>query len=196
MYVVYQHLRKTDNEVFYIGIGNNIRPHIKSGRSSFWKNEINKHDYIIKILSDNLEWSEAQQAEIELIKLYGRRDLGLGLLVNLTDGGDGAPGCVPTQEHRDKISKALKGKKKLKPSPMKGKKMKPEHIRYGKDNGMFGKSVPKGKDSPYSKEIIDIVTGQIWYCLQDCSDENNIKKSTLAAWLNGQNKNVSNFRYL
>ncbi len=195
MYVIYQHLRKTDNEVFYIGIGNNIRPRVKSGRSSFWKNEINKHDYIIKILSDNLEWSEAQQAEIELIKLYGRRDLGLGTLVNLTDGGDGAPGCITSEETKLKLSKALKGKNVGQKNGMFGKPttLKP---RYGKDNGMFGKSVPKGKDSPYSKKIINIVTGQIWHCLQDCSDENSIKKTTLAAWLNGQNKNISNFRYL
>ena len=30
----------------------------------------------------------------------------------------------------------------------------------------------------------------------DCAIENNIKRSTLTAWLNGQNKNKSNFRFL
>lgn len=177
MYVIYQHLRKTDNEVFYIGIGNNIRPHIKSGRSSFWKNEINKHDYIIKILSDNLEWSEAQQAEIELIKLYGRRDLGLGPLVNLTDGGDGAPGYVPTQEHKDKISKSCKGK------------------NVGNKNGMFGKNQFLYKDSHNAKKVINTETGEVYKTVSAVLKIIKIPKTTFFRWLENSEKNKTVFKY-
>lgn len=196
MYVIYQHIRKSDNIVFYIGIGNKQRPYKKANRSNFWTKEVNKHEYIIEILSDNLNWENAQEAEIQLIKLYGRRDLGLGTLVNLTDGGDGAPGCKPSQETKDKLSKALKGKNLGKPSKLKGTKLKLEHIKYGKDNPFYGNTMFRGSGSPCAKKVICTESGMIWNCIQDCADENNIKKTTLTAWLNGQNKNKSTFRYL
>lgn len=39
-------------------------------------------------------YQEAKVKEIELISLYGRRDLGKGTLVNFTDGGEGTQGKV------------------------------------------------------------------------------------------------------
>jgi len=195
MYCLYIHKRKSDKEIFYIGIGNNKRPYIKSTRSSFWKNEVNKHDYIIEILSDNLNWESAQEAEIQLIKLYGRRDLGLGNLVNLTDGGDGSPGCKPSKETRNKLSIALKGKNLGRISPMKGKK-NPKSIRYGKDNYFYGSKLNTGENNPNAKKVINTKTKEIWDYAANCAEQNNIKKSTLIAWLNGQNPNKSDFRYL
>ena len=44
-------------------------------------------------------------------KLYGRKNLGTGILANLTDGGDGTIGIEFSQERKDKISKANKGNK-------------------------------------------------------------------------------------
>lgn len=43
---------------------------------------------------------EAFAKEIELIALYGRRNLKTGTLFNLTDGGEGASGMVKTAEQR------------------------------------------------------------------------------------------------
>ena len=200
MYCLYVHKRKSDNELFYIGIGNNKRPYIKGTRSNFWKNEVKKHDYSIEILTNNLTWKNAQEAEIQLIKLYGRRDLGLGQLVNLTDGGDGSPGCVTSQETKDKLSKALKGKNVGSKNGMFGLKgdlyPNKRNPKYGKDNWMYGKSIFKGGLSKNSKKVINIKTEEIWDCVIDCAEKNNIKKSTLASWLNGQNPNKSDFRYL
>lgn len=39
--------------------------------------------------------------EVELIALYGRRDLKTGTLFNLTDGGEGASGSVRTEEEKE-----------------------------------------------------------------------------------------------
>jgi predicted GIY-YIG superfamily endonuclease len=89
---VYKHIRLDTNEVFYIGIGNQKnykRAYSKHNRNLHWKNVVNKTEYIVEIVKDNLSWEDAVKLEIELIKKYGRSDLNEGTLVNMTDGGDG-----------------------------------------------------------------------------------------------------------
>lgn len=98
-YYLYRHIRLDKNEVFYIGIGTITDNDIKYrkfgraistyGRNGYWTNIINKTEYVVQIIyqSDNKE--QIIKKEIEFIKLYGRKDLGLGTLVNMTDGGDG-----------------------------------------------------------------------------------------------------------
>lgn len=51
---------------------------------------------------------EAFAKEIELITLYGRRDIGTGTLFNRTDGGEGASGAVRTDEQKANIGKFSK----------------------------------------------------------------------------------------
>jgi len=119
MAVVYQHLRDDTKQIFYIGIeldsdkrkATGLRSTKINGRNKFWKNITDKTNYSIEILFNDLTNKESKEIEKYLIKFYGRRNLGLGPLVNLTDGGDGAVGCVQTLEHRTKISNSLKGRK-------------------------------------------------------------------------------------
>ena len=178
MYSVYLHKRKTDNSVFYIGIGNNKRPYVKSNRSKFWKNEVNKHDYNVEILSNNLTWENAQEAEIYLINLYGRRDNNTGCLVNLTDGGDGSPGTIVSNETKLKLSKSMKGKNK------------------GNKNPMFGKNPYLNKKHYRSKEIINIKTLEIYSTINDVLKIYKIPKTTLLRWLQNENLNKTDFRLL
>ena len=119
--VLYIH-KTPENVVFYIGIGTNKRSREKTGRSVFWNRVVKKYGYNIEILSDNLTWENAQEAEIQLIKLYGRRDLGLGDLVNMTDGGDGLQGYSFSNEAKEKMSINRKGDK----SPLFNKKRSKE----------------------------------------------------------------------
>jgi hypothetical protein len=110
-YVVYGHYDDA-GVCFYVGIGNKKRPYGFSRRSDFWKNYVKKHCVSgkpeVKIWHQNLSWEQAQEHEIFWISVYGRRDLGTGCLVNLTDGGDGT--VNPSKETRRKISEGNKGK--------------------------------------------------------------------------------------
>ena len=108
--VVYIHRKATNGEVFYVGIGNPKRPYEKgrSDRSEFWCRTVDKYGYNIEVIRTGLSWEDACDIEQDLIELIGRRDLGLGTLVNLTDGGDGAVGLVYTEERKAEVSKRMK----------------------------------------------------------------------------------------
>lgn len=102
--VLYFH-RTPDEKVFYVGIGNKYRPYRKSGRTKWWNNIVNKHGYSIEIVLENLSKDKAIEMECFYINLFGRADIGLGNLVNMTDGGEGTNNRKQSQETKDKISK-------------------------------------------------------------------------------------------
>jgi hypothetical protein len=56
------------------------------------------------IIIDELEEKRALDIETELIAYWGRRDLGTGILCNLTDGGEGVSGWIPTDENKKNMS--------------------------------------------------------------------------------------------
>lgn len=118
-FYIYRHVRLDKNEVFYIGKGTTddrkktnysyySRANETRGRSLWWKN-IAKKGYRVDILIESENESYILDKEIELISLYGRRNLGHGTLVNLTDGGEGTSGNILSDEQRLKRSIRLKG---------------------------------------------------------------------------------------
>lgn len=130
MAIVYRHIRLDKNEPFYIGIGAETSRafEVTKGRNTYWKNVISKTDYEVQILFDDLTWDEACEKEKEFITLYGRKDLGTGTLVNMTDGGEGTFGAIPwnkglvgfgdfnkgrnhNDDTKEKISQKNKGRK-------------------------------------------------------------------------------------
>lgn len=116
MAIVYRHIRLDKNEPFYIGIGLDEKRAFekrKSKRSIFWSNIVSKTDYRVEILFYDLTWSEACEKEKEFIALYGRKDLGNGTLVNMTDGGQGVENRIYNMSNatKSKISNTLKGRK-------------------------------------------------------------------------------------
>jgi hypothetical protein len=95
--------------VFYVGIGKKEkRAFSKHGRNPHWKNIVNKVGYTVNIIHKDIDHKEAKKIEILLIEKYGRKNLGLGNLVNMTDGGEGL--LNPSIETRQKISEVHKGK--------------------------------------------------------------------------------------
>lgn len=112
MAYIYKHIRKDTNEVFYIGIGSKKnRAYSIYRRSEFWKKIVNKTDYIVEIIEDNLSWSDASDRERYWIKHYGRRDLNKGTLVNLTDGGEGSLGVIVSEQTKQKMKESRKFQK-------------------------------------------------------------------------------------
>jgi len=113
MSYIYRHIRLDKNEPFYIGIGsigsgkNYKRAKQKNGRNNLWCKIVNKTEYRIEILFDDLELSLAKEKEKEFILLYGRIDNNTGTLANLSAGGDGMFGV--TDNVRKKISEKTKG---------------------------------------------------------------------------------------
>ena len=74
-------------------------------RNNHWNSIINKTDYEVEILFDEIEYDYAKIKEIEFISLYKRKIDG-GTLCNITLGGEGALGIKHTEEAKRKISKA------------------------------------------------------------------------------------------
>ncbi len=118
MAYVYSHLRKDTLQVFYIGIGsdsNFIRANEIHNRNKHWINIFSKTGIIVKILHTNISWEDACIIEKELISKYGRIDNKTGVLVNMTNGGEGIDGYIMPEEVKLKISISKKGiKSKLK----------------------------------------------------------------------------------
>ncbi len=110
IYYIYFHINPLKNEVFYVGKGCNKRAFSKSGRSDFWKNIVKRYGYIVNIVEENLTEQEAFEREIFYIRKIGRRDLGLGPLVNMNDGGDNGGNRIKSIKHRNNLSKSLKGR--------------------------------------------------------------------------------------
>lgn len=111
MAIVYRHRRLDTNEIFYIGIGTKTKRAFETyNRNNFWKKIVNKTAYEVEIIAKDLSWEDACELEIFLIKLYGRKNLNKGSLVNLTDGGEGSVGIIQSEETKLKKSISLKGK--------------------------------------------------------------------------------------
>jgi hypothetical protein len=131
MAIVYIHRRKDIEDpflnVFYVGIALNDkrRPYEKYKRNSYWKRIVEKFGYEIEITHRNIIWEEACAIERYLVSFYGRHDLNLGNLANMTDGGDGRINHIKSKEEIEKHRIAMMGERNPmygKISPNRGKK--------------------------------------------------------------------------
>lgn len=96
--------------MFYVGKGLHARVNRRGCRSEYWNRVATKYGFNSLILHDNLLEQESLDLEIALIELY--RAMGHSL-VNITKGGEGTTGhrYVMTEDHKNKIRKALMGNK-------------------------------------------------------------------------------------
>ena len=106
-YYTYAYLRE-DGTPYYIGKGKGNRAYIRRQRRV--KPPSNKNRIII--LKQNLTEEEAFKHEIYMISVFGRKDLGTGILHNMTNGGDGTSGRVISEEEREKMRQREVGNKR------------------------------------------------------------------------------------
>lgn len=201
---VYLHRRLDTNEVFYVGIGNKInfkRAFTKHNRNLHWERIVKKVGYVGDVIYKDISWEQACKYEINLIAMYGRKDLKLGTLVNLTNGGEGTLGRKCSEETKLKIGnknrnkiKSIEARQKLSLST-KGKIVSEEtRIKMslsGKGKKMSKESVEKRRLS-VNYVILNTETGIFYSGVKEAAFSLEVKPRTLNAWLSGQNKNKSN----
>lgn len=108
-FYVYAYIRDKDSLTaksgtpYYIGKGSKGRAYKKHNKISI----PNDKSHII-FLETNLSELGAFALERRMIRWHGRKDLGTGILNNLTDGGEGSSGAFVSSETRKKRSDTYK----------------------------------------------------------------------------------------
>lgn len=202
MAYLYRHIRLDTNEPFYIGVGGLLtddgfyRAYKKTNRSVFWKNIVAKTSYKVEIMLNDISYEEAMQREKYFINLYGRRNINTGILVNLTDGGDGCNNMKHSEEIKKIQSQRVSGIS----HPNYGKTTNDntkEKIRLklsGRTNKEHSLRMSNNKNS--SKKVVDTITGKVFNSATEAAKQCGIGYSALKAMLNGYNPNKTPLIYL
>lgn len=206
---VYAHRRASDGRIFYIGKGSHPdRATTRDRRNAYWQAVVAKHGLTVEVVMHFATDALAQQCERDLIAWYGRENL-----TNLTDGGDGCAGLVPTEETRRKLSEHAKKPRGVAwVNSMRearkdggnggvvnaGDKLPAAWCaniaaaRLGEANPMHGRT---GAASPVSRKVRDRESGDVYGSVLLASEARGVKMKTLHNWLSGHRKNPTTLEF-
>ena len=109
-FYVYEHLRKDNGKVFYVGKGKKGRANVSSRhhRNIYWQRVVEKAGgFHVRYVARDMEEKQAFRTEVKRISQLKKLCVEL---CNMTNGGDGFSGLEITEEHRRKIGDAHRGK--------------------------------------------------------------------------------------
>lgn len=210
---IYKHIRLDTNQVFYIGVGtgkNYARAKEKFNRNKYWKNIINKTDYEVQIIIDNLSQENAYELEELIVSIYGLKRKG-GILCNMTEGGRGGQkGYSQSKESQIKRSNSLKGtvftkeRKENISNSLKNKIKSEEHcknISKSLINRKLSESHIKNMIKSRYKKVLQLKNNKIikiWDSVKEASEYYNINPSSISHCCAGRKKSIvgHNWKYL
>lgn len=210
---VYIHRRADTGQPFYVGKGSHRtrerkqsfeRARTRHSRSREWRSICKTAGPIVEIVASCKSDVAAQELETCLIAEIGRRDLGCGPLINITDGGDGHAGILTSQDLRKKRSQNAKAPRsecwvasirasrkgggnggvvkrgdKL-PAAWKSNLAK---AKTGTKNPWFG------RPSPVSKKVANVETGVVYPSIARAAKAEGIAAGALYSYLDGSRPN-------
>jgi hypothetical protein len=157
-YYVYQLRVEGDELPFYVGKGHSDRAYRHLGSKEVANGNLHKQrkiakarregkEILVEFIEENLTEAESFAREIFWIAYFGRNDLGIGPLTNMTNGGEGMSGYVFSAETRKKLSAASKANNRFYGvGPMGGRTHSEEtkalmsSQRKAENNAFFGKT--------------------------------------------------------
>lgn len=217
--VVYLHRKESDLSIFYVGMGNPERPYVTQKRNEWWENTYKKHGIIVDVVAEGLSVEDAWELEVFLISELGRKNKGLGNLVNLDDGGKGTSGHVRKRKTNkkagDKNSKKVintetleilkSGMTLFRKHGIRAGKLYHEYPKtdwmnlddYNKGKHLTEKWINRYKINRAYVKLINTKTLEVFYSLEDaCGFNVNEKKyKRYSDKLSGRTKNNSDLMH-
>lgn len=180
-FYTYAYLRENGTP-YYIGKGKGRRAFRSHG-----KVKVPPKDRIL-FLKINLTEEEAFKHEIYMIAVFGRKDLGKGILLNFSDGGEGPSGNILSAETKQKMSEAKKGVK-----------FSDEHRK-----NISRSKVGKPRDLPWCvaarrRPILGTrPDGEVFYfdSAADASRERNVASTHISACCRGKRKSAGEWTWI
>jgi hypothetical protein len=210
MSILYQHIRLDTGEIFYVGIGRTEkRAYSHYSRNKHWESITRKASYRVEILKKGLTWQEACKEEILLIAKIGRKDLSLGTLVNMTEGGEGGSYWKNKKQLKEHVAKRSLKNKGQKRTATAIENLKQSHT------GLFLSEETKDKirkshtgqkhleetkekikkSMPNKVPVFCLQDNKVYQSIRDASRAYNLDAASLTNHLKGRQKSVKKLHF-